>query len=432
MNTGNNSVPTNGSAVAGSASSARAVPQNRVKAAKPAAPGRFGAILWVFIAVTVLALAGVGIFLFQTGVLSSGAKPAPSVAAPPVTVGTPLQANIDARLQFLGQFSAVDQVELRAQVGGTLIQIGFKDGDVVHKGDLLFSIDPTPYEIKLSLATALVESAQARLDLANRELARAKALVVSGAGTNENVEQRSEEQLSAQAALDNGQAQVRDAQFDLDHCKITAPFTGRIGSHLVSIGNLIAGSRAASSPTTLLATLVSVDPIYLNFDMSEADYMTFLRERQRQKQMGLPADQVEVSLSDESNFSHKGTLDFIDNALDRSSGTIHARATIPNSDFLLTPGGFARVRFAVSPATPALLVPDASVLSDQADHMVLTVNDNNIVTPKLVQVGDLRGSLRVIRSGLDPSDKVIIEGIPASSPGSKVAPTLGTIQYDSK
>jgi RND family efflux transporter MFP subunit len=173
------------------------------------------------------------------------------VAPPVVAVSTPLQREVAPRLEFLGQFSAVDEVGLRAQVGGTLTQIGFKDGDIVHKGDLLFVIDPTPYQIKLSQAAAQLESARARLELANRELVRADSLKKTAFGTVENADQKAAEQRAAQAAVDNAQALVRDAQFDLDHCRITAPFTGRIGTHLVSAGNLIAGSRAATSPTTL-------------------------------------------------------------------------------------------------------------------------------------------------------------------------------------
>lgn len=292
-----------------------------------------GAKAWVGSAAALAILAGA--VIAGPRLLAPHSEQAVRAPPPLVTVSTPLQWNVDSRLQFLGQFSAVDSVELRAQVGGTLTQIGFKDGDVVHKGDLLFVIDPTPYQIKLSEATAQLETAHARLRLANRELVRAETLKHTGFGTIENADQRAEQQRADQAAVDNAEALVQDARFDLDHCRITAPFTGRIGSHLVSVGNLVAGSRAASSPTTLLATLVSIDPIYLNFDMSEADYMTFLRYRQQQK--GPLADKVKVALSDEKRFTRKGTLDFIDNTLDRSSGTIHARATIPNSDLLLTP-----------------------------------------------------------------------------------------------
>lgn len=352
-----------------------------------------------------------------------------SVAAPPaasVAVSVPLQRNIEARLGFLGQFSAVNRVELRAQVGGTLTQIAFKDGDIVHKGDLLFAIDPEPYQIKLSEATAQMESAKARFALATRELARAQELQRSEAGTVENVDQKVAEQHAAQAAVDDASAQVQDAKFDLDRCKIYAPFTGRMGTHLVSTGNLVSGSRAGSSPTTLLATIVSLDPVYLDFDMSENDYATFQQSRAGHK--GALEDSVSISPTGDASFSRKGTLNFIDNALDRSSGTIHARATIPNSDLALTPGGFARIQLATSAPQPALLVPDAAVLADQTDHMVYVVGDDNVVTPRKVEIGDLRDGLRIIRAGLAPTDKIVIDGIPAVRPGAKIAPHAGTIQ----
>jgi RND family efflux transporter MFP subunit len=390
-------------------------------------PYKPGAVAWLgSLAALGIVTAGV---VVAPRLLAPSADQAAAVAPPAVAVSAPLQRDVDTRLKFLGQFSAVNQVELRAQVGGTLTQIGFEDGDIVHKGDLLFEIDPTPYQIKLSEVTAQLESARARLDLANREAMRASTLARTGAGSVQAADQRGAEQRAAQAAVNEAEARVRDALFDVNHTRITAPFTGRIGSHLVSVGNLVAGSRAGTSPTTLLATLVSVDPIYLNFDMSEADYMTFQRERQQQK--GPLADKVQISLADEKGFAHEGTLDFVDNTLDRSSGTIHARATIPNSDLLLTAGGFARVRLEVAPPAPALLVPDASVLPDQSEHIVLTVGPNDVVTPKRVQLGDLRDGLRVIRSGLDPSDRVIIDGIPTVRPGSKVSPQSGSIRLAS-
>jgi RND family efflux transporter MFP subunit len=361
-----------------------------------------------------------------------GPPPSPVAALPlpSVAVSMPLQRDIGPRLQFLGQFSAVDRVEIRAQVGGTLTQINFKDGDIVHKGDLLFVIDPTPYEIRLQQAAAQLAAARARLELANRESTRADSLSRTGVGSVQNADQRSAERRAALAAVDEAEALIRDAQFDLDRTRITAPFTGRIGSHLVSVGNLVAGSRAGTSPTTLLATLVSFETIYLNFDMSEGEYMIFARERK--KQNGPLASKVKVSLSDEQEFTRLGTLDFIDNSLDRSSGTIHARATVLNDDLLLTPGGFARVRLEVAPPAPALLVPDASVLPDQSQHVVLTVDANNVVTPKQVELGDLRDGLRVIRSGLAPTDKIIIDGIPAVAPGAKVSPHDGSIRFASQ
>jgi len=345
-----------------------------------------------------------------------------------VTVSKPLLREVDTRIGFLGQFSAVDRVELRAQVGGTLTEIHFDDGQIVHKGDLLFVIDPRPYEIKLAEATAQLRTASSRFTLASSELVRAQTLKQSQFGTAETVDQRMAEQIAAQAAIDDAKAQIRDAQLDIEYCHITAPFTGRIGARLVSIGSLIAGSRAATSPTTLLTTLVSLDPIYLDFDMSESDYLTFSRQRARLP--GAAADKVAISLSDENQFARLGSLDFVDNALDRSSGTIHARAVVANPDYFLVPGEFARIRLAVAPPSSTLLIPDSAVMLDQSQQLVLTVAPDGTVVPKPVQIGDLRGGLRVIRSGLAPGDRVIIDGLMHAIPGTKVDPQNGTIRYD--
>ncbi|MBP0590883.1 efflux RND transporter periplasmic adaptor subunit [Paraburkholderia sp. LEh10] len=380
--------------------------------------------------VAAIAVAGGGAWLRHTHVGNDGvanARPAPPRE---VTVSRPLVRELDTRLGFLGQYSAVDQVELRAQVGGTLTGIHFRDGDIVHKGDLLFTIDPVPYEIRLEQAKARQQTASARLLLAKQELARAQELERNDAGTTQNVQQRASELHAAQAALDDADAQIRDARFDLDHCRIAAPFTGRIGRHLVSAGNLVAGSRAATSPTTLLATLVSLDPIYLDFDMSEADYESFQRYRGDAK--GPLANRVELASGDATDYTRQGTLDFVDNVLDRSSGTIHARATVPNADLRLTPGEFSRVRLAVAHPAPMLLVPDAAVLPDQSEHIVMTVAADGTVAPKHVETGDMRGGLRVIRSGLSRDDRVIVDGLPYAAPGMKVATRDGAIRYDAQ
>ncbi|WP_309491487.1 efflux RND transporter periplasmic adaptor subunit [Trinickia mobilis] len=339
----------------------------------------------------------------------------------------PLVRELNTQLSFLGQFSAVDQVEIRAQVGGTLTGIFFKDGSIVHKGDVLFTIDPVPYEIRLAQAKAQLETANSKLILANLELSRAQELEHSSAGTVENVQQKTSDQQTAQAAVDDAKAQIRDAQFDLDHGRITAPFTGRIGSHQVSVGNLIAGSRAATSPTTLLATLVSLDPIYMNFDMSEADYETF--SRFRTKLDGTPSNKVILAPGNDRKYTVQGTFDFVDNVIDRSSGTIHARATVPNPDLSLTPGEFARVKLAIENPRPTLLVPDASVQADQSQHVVMTVSPDGTVVPKQVDIGDMRGGLRVIRSGLTPDDEVVVDGIPYAAPGAKVESQNGAVRF---
>ncbi len=386
---------------------------------------RSQARVWVCAGI-VIAAVGIGGFEYaHSNNAASAATHAPVMAQ--VSVSKPLVQQLDTRLGFLGQLSAVNQVELRAQVGGTLTGIRFKDGDIVHAGDTLFTIDPVPYEIRLAQAQAQLETAKARSTLAGQELARAQELERNEAGTMQNVEQRTSEQQAARASVDDAQAQIRDARFDLDHCRIVAPFTGRIGTHLVSVGNLVAGSRAATSPTTLLATLVSLDPIHLNFDMSESDFQSFSAYRTRAE--AAPVNKVELALSSEQAFTRQGTLDFIDNVLDRSSGTIHARATVPNPDLALTPGEFARVRLAVAHPQPTLLVPDASVLPDQSQHLVMTVAADGTVTPKPVEIGDMRGGLRVIRSGLNANDRVIVDGLPYVTPGARVTTRDGAIRY---
>ena len=401
--------------------------EDRPDAQGPRRSGAARSSAWPWVVGTaVIALAA----LFWVGFSHREGGQAASGQMPPaqVTVSKPLVRDVDARIGLLGQFSAVDRVELRAQVGGTLTEIHFKDGQIVHKDDLLFVIDPRPYEIKLAKATAQLRTASARFALATSELLRAQALQRSKFATAETVDQRMSEQNAAQAAIDDAKAQIRDAQLDIEYCHITAPFTGRIGARLVSVGSLVAGSRAATSPTTLLTTLVSLDPIYLDFDMSESDYLTFSRERARLS--GPAADEVAISLSDENSFTRKGTLDFVDNALDRSSGTIHARATVSNPDLFLAPGEFARIRVAVAPPAPILMLPDSAVLLDQSQHMVMTVSADGTVVPNPVETGDLRGGLRVIQAGLDKGDRVIIDGLVHAAPGTKVDPQEGTIRYD--
>jgi membrane fusion protein, multidrug efflux system len=393
---------------------------------EPAAPPRRRTWRTAAIGVVTAGALFLGWFAFAPHKANQAAAvPTPAL---PVTVSQPLQRAVDSRAGFLGQFSAIDRVELRAQVGGTLTEIHFKDGDIVHKGDLLFVIDRRPYEIKLAQAKAALDTANARVALANNQLNRAQSLKRNEFATQETVDQRTNDQDASQAAVEDAKARVRDAELDLDYASVRAPFTGRIGARQVSIGGLIAGSRAATSPTTLLATLVSLDPLYLDFDMSESDFLTFSRERAR---VGGPlANKVLIGLSDESNFSREGTLDFIDNALDRSSGTIHARATVPNPDLFLAPGQFARLRVAIAPPTPVYLLPDAAVVPDQSQRLVMTVAADGTVKPKIVTTGELRGGLRVIQSGLEANDRVVIDGLMRAIPGSKVTPQDGTIKFD--
>jgi multidrug efflux system membrane fusion protein len=384
--------------------------------------------LWVGSLAIVLLLAGGAVllgpkFLSHTSpAAAQGAAPPP----PPVTVSAPLQRNIASWTTFTGQFSAVDYVELRAQVSGYLTEIHFTDGQIVHQGDLLFVIDPRPYDIALQQANAQLLTAAASLDLANKEITRTAALKRDDFASGELLDQRVQQQRAAQAALEQAKAAERSAQLNLEFCHITAPVTGRISMHRVSLGNLVQGGQGATS-STMLTTIVSLDPIHLDFDMSEGDYLTYQRYLQAQHG-GKPVDHtVQADLSDEHDWQRRGELDFVDNQMDRSSGTIHARATLPNPDLFISAGQFARLRLPTSADKPTLLLPDSAIFSDQSRKLVMTVADDGTVVPKPVELGPLSGDLRVINSGLAPTDRVIINGLMRARPGSRVTPQSGTI-----
>ncbi|HTW29330.1 MAG TPA: efflux RND transporter periplasmic adaptor subunit [Acetobacteraceae bacterium] len=385
----------------------------------PARRGRWRLLLFA-------SLLGVAAFGSEYAWRHGQAPAAPPPPPPPVTVSQPLQRDVQPAARFLGQFSAVDTVELRAQVGGTLTAIDFRDGQIVHKGDPLFVIDPRPFQIRLDQAVAQFQTAQAKATLTGVELWRAQQLKRTEFGTAETVDERAADQRTALAAIDAAKAAIMDARLDLEFARIAAPFTGRIGAHLVSVGSLVSGSRGGTSPTTLLATIVRLDPIYIDFDMSESDYRAY----RRAVGGAGPRGDVAISLDGDGHFDRHGTLDFIDNVVNRSSGTIHARATVPNPDLSITPGQFARLRLALGKPAPVLLVPAAAVIPDQSRHVVMTVAPDGTVVPKVVETGALYGGLRAIRSGLRPGDRVIIDGLVRARPGSRVTPVKGAIAPD--
>jgi len=392
----------------------------------PASAGR--SKLWVGGAALVLLLAGGAAVLGPKFLPDTATASAPAVAPPPpaVTVSPPLQRELASWTTFTGQFSAVDHVDLRAQVSGYLTEIHFTDGQIIHKGDLLFVIDPRPYQIALQQAGAQLLTATAGLDLANKEIVRTAELKRSDFASGELLDQRVQQQRSAQAAVDQAKAAVASAQLNLEFTRITAPLSGRISSHRTSIGTLIAGGQSGTTPT-LLTTIVSLDPIHLDFEMSEGDYLTYQRFLQSQHG-GNPVDRtVEASLSDEQGWTRRGELDFVDNEMDRSSGTIHARASLPNPDLFVAAGQFARLRLPTSSSKATLLVPDSAVSTDQSRKLVMTVAADGTVVPKPVEVGPLNDGLRVISGGLSPNDKVIINGLMRARPGGKVTPQAGTI-----
>ncbi len=380
--------------------------------------------LWVIPIVILLAL-----LVTQGGKLLPGGSAHATAAAPPpplVTVSPPLATKAVNWASFTGQFAAVDDVEIRAQVSGYLTEIHFTDGQIVHKGDLLFVIDPRPYQIALEQGQASVLTAEAQLSLANKEEHRISALQNSGAVTAEQLDQRVQGTAAGQAALQQANAAVQAARLNLEFCRITAPFTGRISTHRVSVGALIFGGAGAAS-STLLTTLVSLDPIYLTFQMSESDYLTY-EHYVRSATPGSPTtNTVQAALSDENGYPRSGSLDFIDNEIDPDSGTIQARASFANHDLSITPGEFASLRLPVSNNVPVLLVPDAALQADQSNQVLMTVAPNGTVVPKIVQPGAMVDGLREIQSGISPQDKIIINGLMAAWPGSKVNTEPGAI-----
>ena len=351
-----------------------------------------------------------------------------SLLVSPVTVSPPVQKEVTEWDEYTGQFAAVDYVEIRARVPGYLTEIHFTDGQIVNKGDLLFVIDPRPYEIEQQQAQAQLATAEATLDLANRELARAASLREKDFVAQSTYDQRLQTMKSAAASVETGKAAVRQAQLDQDFSHVTAPISGRISQHQVSIGNLVSGGQNGTA--TMLTTIVSLDPIYLNFDMSEAQFLSYERavaegKLKSNRDKGVP---VYARLTDERQWTREGAMNFVDNQVDRSAGTIRARGGFPNPSLLWTPGRFGRVRIPGSEPYQAIRVPEASIVTDQSSILVMTVADDGTVVPKLVRLGPTIDGLRVIRSGLDPKDKVVIDGLVRARPGAKVTPQAGEIK----
>lgn len=355
--------------------------------------------------------------------------PAAAPAVPPkVTVAKPLKKEITEWDEFTGQFAAVDEVEIRARVSGYLESIHFTDGQIVKKDDLLFVIDPRPFEISLTSAQAALNSAKARVDLAKQQLARADKLKKSDFVSQSTYDQRLQEMLSASSDAEVASAAIASAKLNLDFTKVMAPIAGRIGDHEVSVGNLVTGGESGS--TTRLTTIVSLDPIHFTFDMSEADFLAYQRAAASGTLSSTRDDGIEVSahLVDETDWPLKGRLDFVNNQVDRTTGTIRARAVFPNPDLLITPGQFGRIRIPGSEPYQAIMIPDEAILSDQSQKIVFTVGADGVVKPLVVRPGPLIEGLRVVREGLTGDEDIIIDGLLRARPGAKVTPSAGEIK----
>jgi membrane fusion protein, multidrug efflux system len=353
---------------------------------------------------------------------AAGAGPGP----PAVTVSRPVQQKITEWDEYTGRFVAVKTVEIRARVSGFIDSIHFNDGQIVKQGDLLFIIDPRPYRLAVEQATADRDRARAKLAIATSDVERATPLVHSQTVTEREFDTRKSTQQDASAAVMSADAALKQAQLNLEWTEVRAPIAGRISDRRVDAGNLIVGGQSSATPLT---SIVSIDPIHFVFDGSEADFIHYLRlaaagERPSSRDVQNP---VAVRLADESDYKHLGRMDFVDNVVNAKTGTIRGRAIFDNKDGLLTPGFFGRVRL-FGGEHDALLLPDSAIASDQSNKIVFTVADDDTVDVKRVELGPLVHGLRVIRSGLNAGDRVVIEGLARARPSQKVKAEDGKIE----
>jgi RND family efflux transporter MFP subunit len=360
--------------------------------------------------------------LIALALAGCGEAAQPPSPPPQVTVANPVKRSIVDLDEYVGRFVAVDAVEVRGRVSGYLEKVHFKDGELVKAGDLLFTIDQRPFKAALDQAKADLARARAALDLAVADLKRAQDLIGRQTISEQVYEQRIQAKRSGDAQVAAAEAALRNAELNLEFTELRAPVAGRIGDRRVSPGNLVIGGSQPS--TTLLATIVSIDPIRFEFTFDEAAFLRYMRlaEEGREASPRGNGMRVELRLLDEAEFKHKGRVDFVDNAIDPSSGTIRTRAVIANPEGLFTPGMFARVRVPASLPYDALLVPDAAIGSEQVRKFVYVVDAENTVRLKYIELGALHGAFRVARTGLAPDDRVIINGLMRARPGIKVAP----------
>lgn len=344
----------------------------------------------------------------------------------PVEVALPLEETIVDWDEFTGRFEAVERVELKARVSGFLQEIGFEDGQIVQEGEVLFVVDPRPFEAVWAQANAELAAAIAEKERADAELTRGEELVRDRTLTESALDERRATKLRADAQVTVREAEVRSALLDVEFTEVRAPFTGRISDRKIDVGNLV------TAGDTLLATIVSTDPIHLVFTASEADFLKYSRlsDTGERESSRTAANEVQARLIDEDDWTHTGRMSFVDNELDPTAGTIRGRATFDNPDDLLTPGLFARLRLIASGEYEALLVPEEAVLSDQARKILLVVDEAGMVSASVVELGPLHQGFRVIRAGLEPTDMVIVNGVQRARPGGQVAPQEVTLSLE--
>ncbi|MBA3667161.1 MAG: efflux RND transporter periplasmic adaptor subunit [Sphingomonas sp.] len=359
------------------------------------------------------------------GVVMLESRGVPVAALPPsptVTVATPLSRQIAEWDDYSGRFEASKSVEVRPRVSGAVIAVHFTDGAVVRRGQLLYTIDPRPFLAALAEARAAVMGARSDLVLAQEDYGRAQRLLSADAVSRSDVDRLRARVQAVEAALAAANARVHSRALDVDFTRVRAPISGRISDRRIDPGNLVQGGGSGAEGS-LLTTINALDPVYFTFDASEA---LFLKAR-RARESGAASSAVDIRLQDEADYRWHGRLDFTDNGLDQRSGTIRLRAVVANPTQFLTPGMFGNMRLSTSLATTALLVPDSALQTDQARKVVMIVGPDGTVGPRPVTVGPLIDGLRVIRSGVSASDRVIISGSQLAMPGTKVQVRAGRI-----
>jgi membrane fusion protein, multidrug efflux system len=331
-------------------------------------------------------------------------------AAAQVDVATVLSQTITDWQSYAGRLEAVDHVDVRPLVAGTIVAVHFKDGALVKKGDPLFSIDPRPYVAEVDRAAAQLAAAQARTTYASTDAARADRLLSDNAIAKRDYDEKQNAAREAAAGVKAAKAALEAAQVNLSYTNITAPVSGRVSRAELTVGNVV--SAGPNAP--LLTTLVSVSPIYASFDVDEQTYLQFLG---RDRNATVP---VSVGLANEAGYSRKGSITSVDNRLDSSSGTIRVRASIDNADGALVPGLYARVKVGGGEAHPAVLISDAAVGTDQAKKYVLVVDAVGKVQYREIQLGGLHDNLRVVTSGLKPGERIVVDGTQHARPNDTV------------
>ncbi|NOV29497.1 efflux RND transporter periplasmic adaptor subunit [Methylomonas sp. ZR1] len=367
-----------------------------------------------------LGVVGIALQLTLAGCGDAGA-PAGATAAPPppnVKIAQPLNRETTELDEYTGRIEAINSVDIRARVGGYLDTVNFTAGAKVKKGDLLFQIDPKPLKAQLNYAQAELERAKTKRELAKNDLTRAENLFKAKAISAEEYDMRTKGLREAAAAVESAEANVYTAKLNLEYTEIRAPISGRVGREMITAGNLV------KADDTVLTNIVSTDPIYVYVDADEQSVLRYRRHAQQHGQgaADLKGTPVQLAVADETDFPHQGKLDYIAPREDAATGTLSLRGVFANPDELLSPGFFARLRVQASASYPALLLPDRAVATDQAQQFVWVINQDNQAEYRQITPGSRIGELRVIRSGLQAGDWVVVEGVQKLKPGAKVNP----------